>query len=91
MKLRPLVLVGSLACCLAWRASPAADLLAVYCLGEVDVRQTKIASISDLAADGSPLTYVTEIPLITPLPQDTGIGTAAPTAPMSAITNTTGS
>lgn len=32
-----------------------ADLLAVYCLGEVDVRQTKIASISDLAADGSPL------------------------------------
>jgi prepilin-type N-terminal cleavage/methylation domain-containing protein len=43
------------------------------------------------AADGSPLTYVTEIPLLAPLPQDSGIGTAAPTAPMSAITNTTGS
>ncbi len=30
-----------------------ADLLAVYCLGEVEVQQTKIASVSELAGDGS--------------------------------------
>ena len=50
MKLRPLVLVGSLACCLAWRASPAADLLAVYQRALQNDPQLKEAEANRLAA-----------------------------------------
>ncbi len=50
MKQRLLVLAGFLACCLVWRASPAADLLAVYQRALQNDPQLKEAEANRLAA-----------------------------------------